>query len=110
MQWGDKAAWFESLAKTGKHIPAFDNRPTVEPYYFYWRCYCELTTCRSWGDMPGPIPWQAVNEWAQRNGVDGQAFNALVKVISVIDNLYLKAYFAKQKAELKKHGRSRTRN
>lgn len=59
--------------------------------------------------MPGPIPWQAVNEWAIRNQVIGPKFAALVTVINAIDNAYLDAYFSKQKAEIKKNARrSRT--
>ena len=109
MQWGDKAAWFEELKKNGRSIPALDNRPQVAPYFFYWRCFNELTGCRAWGDMPGPIPWLAIEKWATRNDVTGAAFNALVLVIGEIDDNYLKAYFDKQKAEIKKSGRSRTR-
>lgn len=60
--------------------------------------------------MPGPIPWTAINEWAKHNQVNGPSFSALVQVIQSIDGDYLAAYFEKQKAEINKSGRSRTRS
>lgn len=106
MKWGEKAHWLESLAAQGQNVPALNNRPNVGPFVFYWRAFCELNSCRTWGDMPGPIPWVAIDSWANRNQCTGFRFTNLVAVIQAVDDRYLKAYYDKQKAELKKRGRS----
>jgi hypothetical protein len=67
----------------------------------------QLTTCRAWGDIPGPIPWTAINDWAIANDLSGSDKQDFILIIMATDNSYLTAWHQKRKAELKRHGNHR---
>lgn len=47
-----------------------------------WDAYFELATCRPVGMGLGPIPWTAIHEYAEANGVqDGERFVRLIRAM-----------------------------
>jgi hypothetical protein len=60
---------------------------------FYWEAWNALRYDRLYigqhGDIEMPISWVAVDAYARRHGIDGLAFDALLKFVSVIDFAYL---------------------
>lgn len=61
------------------------------------RCWSDLESCRSaeWlvaGDKVrrtiGPIPWTAIDRWAERNSLDARAFRLLAEVIGYLDTKF----------------------
>lgn len=56
---------------------------------FYFRAFVDLTTCRSSGWSPGPIPWTDIHGYAIMNGLDEEEADTLHHHISKMDNAYL---------------------
>lgn len=66
------------------------NAPTLLPGLdFYFVAFNELTTCRSIGMGVGPIPWTVIQEFADREGLDGEERACLLYLIRSMDNAYL---------------------
>lgn len=45
----------------------------------------------------GPIPWTAINDYALRYGIEGEAFEEFVFMIRVIDDVYIETASKKDK-------------
>lgn len=56
---------------------------------FIRQAYVQLSTCRSIGMMPGPIPWTAAADWCRLNNVKGRAAKHLIDVTLLVDGAYL---------------------
>ncbi|MGZ9568242.1 phage tail assembly chaperone [Alcaligenes nematophilus] len=53
----------------------------------YWRAFNELSTERQAGMVAGPIPWSAIERYAERNpGLDPDTFLLLMREM---DDVYL---------------------
>lgn len=72
----------------------------------YVDAFWELHTCRSvFGlGIVGPIPWTAVNEYAIRNGYEGEEFDDLLYHLRSLDEAYLD-YVVKERAKGKDNGK-----
>jgi len=56
MKYGDKLAFFVTLADEGKHIPALEEKPELYPDLFWvWEAFSELNQSREIG-FSGPQP------------------------------------------------------
>lgn len=57
----------------------------------YWRAYSELTTCRpaSFGGLL-PVPWTAIDRYAERYGFDDDQFEWLVYICDKLDTVMSK--------------------
>lgn len=55
----------------------------------YWYAFFELSTCRSVGFAPGPIPWTAVMDYAQAFGLDDVQTHLLVRFVRAMDGAFL---------------------
>jgi len=56
---------------------------------FYFTAFNELTTCRAIGMGVGPIPWNVVQEYADRQGLDDEERQCLLHLLRAMDNAYL---------------------
>lgn len=66
------------------------NAPSLMPGLdFYFTAFNELNTCRSVGMGAGPIPWTVIQEYADREGLDGEERSCLLYLIRAMDNAYL---------------------
>lgn len=72
---------------------------------FYLTAFHQLGTCRQYGDIPGPIPWDKIVTYADRRGLDNVIGVAFEHIISAMDNRYLKWYHQKQKVISKSKGK-----
>lgn len=68
--------------------------------YFY-AAFCELTTCRPVGFGAGPIPWTAIMEWCDREGLDGPDRADFLYLVRSMDRAYLDHAAEQQAATLK---------
>lgn len=64
---------------------------------FYYGAFLELSTCRSIGMGAGPIPWTAVNDYAERMGLTDEGFETLLALVKRLDAEYLKWQDRKRK-------------
>ena len=60
----------------------------------YWEAFSELNTCR--GGMGGPIPWNMIAEYADRAGLMGDQYAALLYIVRALDKVALKFEKGKQ--------------
>lgn len=67
-----------------------------ESLEFHYRAFWQLSTCRQIGMAVGPIPWQAVNDYALRHGIWDADFEHFEACIEGMDAAYLKWQEAKQ--------------
>lgn len=68
---------------------------------FYWQAWNALRYDRPFVGQTGiemPIPYTAVDAYARRNGIDGEAFDKLFRFISEIDFAYLEVIAEERKA------------
>lgn len=55
----------------------------------YYEAFTELSTCRDHGMGVGPIPWTAVDRYAERNGFEGDGFDYLLRMVRALDDAFL---------------------
>ena len=71
-------------------IPALDSKPSVIGWEWIIQAYFDLSTCRTIGMSPGPIPWTAVDLWAERNALSATEYEELEFFIRRMDSKYQK--------------------
>jgi len=65
--------------------------------------FFDLCTCRALSESgPGPIPWTAIVEYADRAGLELDVEAGFVRVIRAMDAAYLEWYAKKAEAMRKK--------
>lgn len=57
---------------------------------FYLTAFQDLGTCRQSGFGTGPIPWHHMVAYAERAGLQRDLQDAFVRILSEMDNGYLK--------------------
>lgn len=60
----------------------------------------DLTTCRSIGQVEGPISWLAIREWAADHALEGEQRDDLFYHIYTLDATYLEHVSKKMKATI----------
>ncbi len=70
--------------------------PGLDLYYY---AFVDLSTCRSMGFGPGPIPWTAISEYARARGLEREQTDDLFYHIPLLDAAYLEHVHAKMKSE-----------
>lgn len=55
----------------------------------YYDAFWELGSCRAFGWSMGPIPWVAINDYAETFDFDGEQREALFHYVRVMDQAYL---------------------
>lgn len=63
----------------------------------YYEAFIELSTCRDHGMGIGPIPWTAVDRYAERHGFRGDGFSYLLKMVRAMDDAFIKHMKQKEK-------------
>lgn len=70
----------------------------------FYRSFWEISTERSFGMAPGPIPMRAIDYYAEREGMGPTDTMILNRVIRAMDNAYLAANAKRQEASAKRSG------
>lgn len=86
-RYGKQYEWFLDLEAEGQEIEALDKLPSIQGLEFYWVAWTRLTTCRAFGMAAGPIPWTAIQEYADRHGVDAEQRYMLERVINGLESV-----------------------
>ena len=94
MVWGRRAKYFELLLanKPDRELPqAFLNPIRPAPHLaFIWSAFWDLSTDRSSGMGVGPIPFSAIDRFAERYGIhDLDDFDTFKALIHEMDGVYL---------------------
>lgn len=85
------------MADRGHNPKALESQVTVRAdLVFYWNAFFELSTCRLSGLERGPILWSAMDAWAARVGLVGDAFERFVSLLSAMDGAYLSYWHERQ--------------
>lgn len=80
----------ERETAAGRDVPAFLKRPDLEPGLdFYMVAFNELSTCRQMGMSVGPIPWDAVQAYADSFGLDDETADTLLRMVRALDAAFL---------------------
>lgn len=66
-----------------------DEPPIPEGLAWVWNAFWALGTCRSVGMGVGAIPWTAVDAYALRYGIMGDAFESFHFLIQRLDSIAL---------------------
>jgi len=87
-----EAREFKRAAARKRALPAvFAQAPEV-PFgtQFLLEAFDELSTCRALGfGGAGPIPWTAVQQYAEAHGYDDETRDVLLEVVRALDLVYM---------------------
>jgi hypothetical protein len=72
---------------------------------FIMRAFFELSSCRQYGMGPGPIPWNFIQEYADREGLDPDIRTLFADMIRMLDGEYMKDETERWKSERDNKGR-----
>jgi len=97
---------FSLQAKIAKGLP-LPEWAIIEPVLlpgeeFFLTSFYNLSTCRSYGEVTGPIPWRDIVYYSDRNELEWDVSEAFVYIIREMDAEFLKWKTAKQKALIPK--------
>lgn len=98
--------WHVSAAMArGQALPSwFHEKPSEhESDDFYVEAFRTLSSCRAIGMSVGPIPWTAIDAYADRFGMCDEMANHLNIVITAMDAVYLQHVADEQAAAAKKN-------
>lgn len=102
MSWGAQETWFRDIAEeTGSAPDTLLDKPELAPHLTQvWRDFFELSTNRHLGfGSVGPIPWIAINAYAERMGiVDPDEFERFTALIRAMDGEYQNCLAEKTKS------------
>lgn len=89
----NEAVVIRDAIRAGHPIPPeIANAPSLMPGLdLFYNAWLELSTCRSIGMVPGPIPWTAIHMYARHYQMTFQQEERLVQVVRILDNEYLKS-------------------
>jgi hypothetical protein len=93
MAWGNKTEGqirqLIAKNKAGKvgERPGYFERPRLGPLRWYLEAFDDLGADRSQG---GAIRWTAIDRYAERAGIDGEAFERFRSIIRTLDDTLLK--------------------
>ena len=88
----DEDALVNLALKNGMPIPEYiNNAPQLWPGLgIYYKAFWDLMSSRMVAFGPGPIPWDAVDRYAERRQFDDDQRVALEHHIQLMDVVYLK--------------------
>jgi hypothetical protein len=69
----------------------------------FYTAFMDLTTCRPLGMSEGPIPWTAIVQYCDRNGIEDEQREDMFFHLRSMDTAYLKHRADTSKAEQKKN-------
>lgn len=66
------------------------NAPILLPgLQFYYQAFLDLSTCRPLGMPEGPIPWSAINIYAERQDLTDDDYERFFTLLRAMDAAYL---------------------
>ena len=66
------------------------DEPEIDPINtFYLQAFYDLSTCRSIGQILGPIPWNIVVQYAEHVGLEIDMTDLFIRVIRSLDKAFL---------------------
>jgi len=77
------------MAAAGMDVPALDKRPVMIGLSWLWEAFMDLTTCRAIGMSIGPIPWTAIQTYAESERLTPEETWTLHQVTRHLDHVYL---------------------
>jgi hypothetical protein len=95
LQWGKEKDALEEMQDAGMEVPALERRQSITGYEWLWDAYWELDTCRQTGMSVGPIPWTAIQQYAEAEMLNADETYMLHTVIRSMDKKF-KAYLDEQ--------------
>lgn len=83
----------------GRAIPQwYLDEPQIDDLdLWFMEAFWDLTTTRSFGQVPGPISWSSIQFWASVHLLDSKTTSTLHWVIREMDNVYLDWMFKELK-------------
>ena len=78
------------MLDAGRAVPALEDRPTATGFVWLWEAFIDLGTCRQVGMAAGPIPWTAIQRYAEVNRFGEDETWMLHGVVRHLDSLWLK--------------------
>lgn len=81
----------EAAVRRRQPLPdAVQNAPSLLPgLELYLEAYMDLATCRSTAFAVERVPWTAIDQYARRNGIDGEAFDYFLALMREMDQEYI---------------------
>lgn len=79
-------------------VPAIRDRPSLIGDEWLWDGFLALNTCRPVGFGPGPIPWTAIDAYANAEKFDEHERWVFFAVIRHMDGVWLQHVAEKEKA------------
>lgn len=73
-----------------------DEPVTLRGDSFYIRAFWELSSCRQFGQVVGPIPWHHIVDYARFYHLDADMAEVFTVVMRELDETYLKDQREKQ--------------
>lgn len=71
-------------------LPFMQARTEVEAHLaFEWTAYHRLNRDRPVGFGAAPLPWSSIDRYAQRYGIEGDAFERFTKLMQAMDAAFL---------------------
>lgn len=70
------------------------------------RAFWDLSTCRQFNQVLGPIPWNIVVQYGQQAGLESDVLQVFSYVMRTLDE----AYLSWQREEQRKHGAKREKS
>lgn len=104
MRFSGKVEALQEMHDAGMSVPAIDERPSLIGYVWLWEAFWDLTTCRPVGEVAGPIPWTAIQRYAEVEKLNADDAYALHQVVRHMDQAFL-SYFEKKRSAQQKRGR-----
>ena len=75
------------MRDAGMDVPTLDRRTSVTGLEWLWAAFYDLTSCRSIGMEAGPIPWTAIQHYAEAHRLDEEETYTLHAVVRHMDEV-----------------------
>jgi hypothetical protein len=80
------------MEESGETIPDLENKVEADDHLgFEWAAFAELSTERQMGMGVGPIPWSAIDRYAERWGTDdADDYARFCRLMGAMDREFLR--------------------
>ena len=95
------------MADAGRDVPLLEQRTSLTGYWWLWEAFHALTTCRMIGMSYGPIPWTAIQQYAEAERMTDEETYMLHAVIRSMDGRFLHYQDEKSKTQSSQAKRGR---
>jgi len=78
-------------------VPALEGRPNTTGFEWLWEAFVVLSSCRQSGMGIGPIPWTAIQRYAEVHGFDEEETWLVHGVTRHLDDIFIRHHNEKQR-------------